>query len=49
VGKLNRQFLHSAELGFRHPATGTEMKFKAPMPPELQSIYELIRSKEPNT
>jgi 23S rRNA pseudouridine1911/1915/1917 synthase len=45
VARLNRQFLHSAELGFRHPATGDPLKFVAAMPPELQSLYDLIRSK----
>jgi len=45
VARLNRQFLHAAELGFRHPATGDPLKFMAAMPPELQSLYDLIRSK----
>jgi 23S rRNA pseudouridine1911/1915/1917 synthase len=45
VSKLNRQFLHSAELGFRHPATGEEMKFKAELPVELSSLLQLIKSK----
>jgi 23S rRNA pseudouridine1911/1915/1917 synthase len=48
VAKINRQFLHAAELGFRHPATGEPLKFTAVMPPELQSVYELIRSKTSN-
>jgi 23S rRNA pseudouridine1911/1915/1917 synthase len=45
VSKLNRQFLHSAELGFRHPTTGEEMKFKAELPSELSSLLNLIKSK----
>jgi 23S rRNA pseudouridine1911/1915/1917 synthase len=45
VARLNRQFLHAAELGFRHPATGNPLKFVAAIPPELQSLYDLIRSK----
>jgi 23S rRNA pseudouridine1911/1915/1917 synthase len=45
VSKLNRQFLHSGELGFRHPATGEEMKFNAELPVELSSLLNLIKSK----
>ena len=45
VSKLDRQFLHAAELGFRHPATGAEMKFKADLPVDLSSLLELIKSK----
>lgn len=43
VSRLDRQFLHSAELGFRHPSTGEEMKFKADLPAELSSLLELIK------
>jgi 23S rRNA pseudouridine1911/1915/1917 synthase len=32
---LARQFLHSAELGFRHPFTGQELVFESPLPPDL--------------
>ncbi len=45
VAKLNRQFLHAAELGFRHPATGAQLRFVAEIPPELQNLHDLIRSK----
>jgi 23S rRNA pseudouridine1911/1915/1917 synthase len=45
VSKLNRQFLHSAELGFRHPTTGEEIKFKAELPAELSSLLNLIKSR----
>ena len=30
-----RQFLHAHRLGFRHPATGDEMSFTSPLPPDL--------------
>lgn len=43
VAKLDRQFLHSAELGFTHPGTGAEMKFKADLPGELSSLLGLIK------
>lgn len=44
VSKLNRQFLHSAELGFRHPGTREEVMFRAELPAELSSLLNLIRS-----
>lgn len=45
VAKLDRQFLHSTELGFTHPGTGQEMRFKAPLPGELSSLLNLIKGK----
>ena len=44
VARLNRQFLHSAELGFKHPSTGEELRFTAKMPLDLQSLVDLLRS-----
>ena len=41
---LTRQFLHSASLGFRHPFTGEEMKFTAPLPPDLAEALERARA-----
>lgn len=32
IRKLDRQFLHAEQLGFRHPQTGEEMRFTAPLP-----------------
>ena len=32
---FERQFLHSARLGFRHPFTGEEMEFTSPLPADL--------------
>ena len=37
-----RQFLHSAELGFKHPRTGEEMQFSAELPPELQAVLDKL-------
>jgi len=34
--ELNRQFLHSYYLKFRHPANGREMEFTSALPPELK-------------
>lgn len=33
-----RQALHARTLGFRHPATGREMDFEAPIPPDLNQL-----------
>ena len=42
VAALNRQFLHAERLGFRHPRTGEYLKFRAPLPPDLSALLELI-------
>ena len=44
IAKLHRQFLHSEQLGFRHPRTREQLKFTAPLPAELQTLLDLIRS-----
>jgi len=38
-----RQFLHAAVLAFRHPASGEELTFRAPLPEELAVIAEWAR------
>lgn len=43
VANLDRQFLHAAELGFRQPRTGAELRFKAEIPTELSTVLEVIR------
>jgi 23S rRNA pseudouridine1911/1915/1917 synthase len=40
---LERQFLHSARLGFIHPITGGEMEFASPLPADLTAALELAR------
>ena len=35
---MNRQALHSFRLCFRHPLTGQELSFTAPLPPDMQWI-----------
>ncbi len=42
VRKLNRQFLHAEQLGFRHPQTGEQMRFTAPLPPDLLHFLETM-------
>ena len=38
-----RQALHARTLGFRHPRTGKEMDFEAPVPPDMQALIEKWR------
>jgi 23S rRNA pseudouridine1911/1915/1917 synthase len=45
IRKAGRQFLHAAELGFRHPRTNEAMKFSAPLPEELDRLLQRIESK----
>jgi 23S rRNA pseudouridine1911/1915/1917 synthase len=40
---LDRQPLHAAELVLRHPRTGEEMRFTAPVPPDLEEVLRLLR------
>ena len=42
---LRRLFLHAAELTFRHPATGQEMTFAAPLPEELEGALRQLRER----
>lgn len=41
---LPRNFLHSAELEFRHPRTGESITLKAELPPELQDFLTKIEA-----
>lgn len=38
------QFLHAAELGFKHPTTGEEMDFKAPLPEIFEKTITNLRN-----
>jgi 23S rRNA pseudouridine1911/1915/1917 synthase len=40
---LARQFLHSAELGLRHPFTGRKLEFSAALPADLVEALERAR------
>jgi 23S rRNA pseudouridine1911/1915/1917 synthase len=40
---LERQFLHSARIGFTHPFTGEEMEFESPLPDDLSEALERAR------
>jgi 23S rRNA pseudouridine1911/1915/1917 synthase len=39
------QALHSAELSFRHPASGAEMVFTAPLPGDMEEILAKLRKR----
>lgn len=41
--RVPRQFLHAAELAFRHPRTGERMHFDSPLPGELAEAAEWAR------
>jgi 23S rRNA pseudouridine1911/1915/1917 synthase len=40
---LDRQALHAAVLGFRHPATNEPVEFTAPLPDDLARVVTLLR------
>jgi len=39
-----RQALHAASLGFRHPKTEKDMSFSCPLPPEMQTLLQVLES-----
>lgn len=39
-----RQALHARTLGFRHPKTGLEMDFEAPLPPDMDALIQRWRT-----
>jgi 23S rRNA pseudouridine1911/1915/1917 synthase len=41
---LHRPFLHATALAFRHPATGEEVSYRSPLPEDLQSVLDGLRS-----
>ncbi len=40
----SRQALHAATLGFVHPATGAQVHFEAPLPPDMAELLERWRA-----
>lgn len=41
---LRRHALHATHLGFRHPISGEELSFSAPLPEELESALSALRA-----
>lgn len=46
IRKLKRQFLHAEQLGFCHPRTGEQVKFTAPLPPELAGLLAELEERQ---
>lgn len=41
------QFLHAKKLGFRHPVTGRQLVFEAPLPQDFQRVLNRLREQTP--
>lgn len=41
--RVQRQFLHAAELSFAHPVSGREMELAVPLPPDLSAVADWAR------
>lgn len=41
-----RQALHARTLGFKHPVTGEQMEFEAPIPADMTSLIEKLKAKQ---
>jgi 23S rRNA pseudouridine1911/1915/1917 synthase len=39
-----RQALHAAVLGFKHPVTGEEHRFEAPLPEDMETLLDALRA-----
>jgi 23S rRNA pseudouridine1911/1915/1917 synthase len=37
-----RQMLHAERLSFRHPATGADLEFRAPLPPDMRDMLRAL-------
>jgi 23S rRNA pseudouridine1911/1915/1917 synthase len=44
--RASRQLLHASDLRFRHPVSGEEMRFHAPLPPDMASAVAWARGAE---
>ena len=42
VERFARQALHAAALGFRHPESGADLMFSAPLPQDMQALWDAI-------
>lgn len=42
LAPLDRNFLHSARIGFDHPRTGKHIEIRAPLPPELPAYLHAL-------
>ena len=46
---FERQALHAAVLGFRHPVSGESLRFETPPPPDMAALIAALRSATPRT
>ena len=44
--RMPRQALHAHTLGFRHPVTGEDLDFEAPLPDDMQYVLDRLRAVE---
>jgi 23S rRNA pseudouridine1911/1915/1917 synthase len=44
---VGRQFLHSYRIGLAHPMTGERIQVQSPLPPDLDSVLQVLRSHHP--
>jgi 23S rRNA pseudouridine1911/1915/1917 synthase len=44
VRAFPRQALHAAVLGFKHPVSGEELRFEAPLPGDMQALLGVLRT-----
>ncbi|MGH7838499.1 MAG: pseudouridine synthase, partial [Candidatus Binataceae bacterium] len=42
LAPLDRNFLHSARIGFDHPRTAKRIEIRAPLPPELPTYLHAL-------
>jgi 23S rRNA pseudouridine1911/1915/1917 synthase len=42
VAGFGRQALHASVLGFRHPASGEELRFASPLPNDMTQLVEIL-------
>jgi 23S rRNA pseudouridine1911/1915/1917 synthase len=40
---LTRQWLHARELGFTHPGSGEQVRYRSPYPADLQHALDVLR------
>lgn len=43
VAAFPRQALHAAVLGFKHPISGEDLRFEAPIPDDMQALIAILR------
>ncbi|MEM1351767.1 MAG: RNA pseudouridine synthase, partial [Pseudomonadota bacterium] len=43
VRKFNRQALHAAVLGFKHPTNGRSCRFEAELPEDMRGLFAALQ------